>query len=1310
MSSANYQYLYRSPFNFLDPYTKEDEQIFFGRDDEIDDVFLLFEKTNLVVIYGPSGSGKSSVAQCGLVNRFYDWEPIVIRRNLNIIDSFFKAIEIETKDNIPIKGIFPKAECKKLRDIFDDLVKESGDDGNEVFYEENLKNLREVVEKLYSNLSIIPFYIFDQFEELFIENKDTKEIENFSLLLSLITRRVSYSNVVLCIQTEFFSNLVKLEDHNPNILNYKCEIKDPDEKNIRKIIHGTFEKFNINQVKDGTVEKISKKDKEERIDEIIKRLKKAGSHLPFVQIYLDKLYVLDFEDTYKKERDLLKNPKQIDPDKYPLEFKVDEIEKYGQIDEILESYINKVNTAVIATNNQIGRKGFEHTVVKFLKHFITENDTRRGIEAELRPRTNAPDIKYYLIIGDVKNEIIRSIWGTVRTDVDESIGDIINELLNARILKYRNGLLEYSHNFLVKVVKRISVDDDIVEYFRRLFNSAFDAYIISGESKKQLLSSGQVRNLNGRINEVFGKTSDESITKIEISNNVEREKKEEFWKKSKNMSLWRNVSLIGSYILIGATALIFTLRTIERKDREENEKKLIRAKLDLIKLGLNETITRAVDLGINDITQSYKLLKNLESRIEDNANLEKKEFALGLKMYDNLIQNYRSEPFYKKKIKLFSEGKREQVLSTKSRKIDANQYILFALTPERLYSTKIVLDNNEHNEKWTSISESNNQITSFEPYLVKGNIRVLYSNSKGLYDTNWEFNDSRLVKSAEDSKDVQNLKDIDHCGGIYFTALTEDSNRVLSIRQSSEKYAVGYFKMPDYIDKDNGIIALKTLDPKGERNVISYLCRQKDSLIIYRHERAQRYNVSNDTILIKDIPLRNDVLNSFKLDRDEELILFEDDRKVYSIPFTEFMDTTRTKPKIITKIITFHRSKVNSLDNSGLYTLLGSNDKTATLFYDPNLESEGGEILIKTFKGHTDAIKNVSFLGKDHVLTSSEDGTIALWDISGPEQKSVFRYYERSFIKLKFKKESLFVGFQRGPDTKAGYILELNKELTAEKNKLPVNHNGYDYTSFDFKENLIFSGLKFHRKVVQFNTNGTNMKDLIEWNEIAADKEFYIIDISVLGSGMAVATNFGLYYIPDIAKPNIKKLAPKSKNTSFNSVVIHPNGDLIIATSNDKNIYYWDIQENDFKSLPNAHVDKVRSVSISESGNYMISGSWDNTAIVWNIMEGHIIKRDTIIESHNNDIETVATALREDGHLIIATGSSDETVHLHGLNLNHSVPRLYRIPSIIRHDYAIRSVTFGENADIIYSADSRGNIKKWDISKFLKTIEDRTAK
>ena len=76
----------KSPFKFLDSYTSEDRNIFFGREQEVEELYQKVFNSKELILYGSSGTGKTSLVQCGLASKFQetDWMPVLIRRGDNI--------------------------------------------------------------------------------------------------------------------------------------------------------------------------------------------------------------------------------------------------------------------------------------------------------------------------------------------------------------------------------------------------------------------------------------------------------------------------------------------------------------------------------------------------------------------------------------------------------------------------------------------------------------------------------------------------------------------------------------------------------------------------------------------------------------------------------------------------------------------------------------------------------------------------------------------------------------------------------------------------------------------------------------------------------------------------------------------------------------------------------------------------------------------------------------------------------------------------------------------------------------------------
>ncbi len=120
----------KSPFKFLDAYTRRDSKHFFGRDEEIEKLYKMVFETPLVLVYGLSGTGKTSLVQCGLASKFDgpDWFPFFIRRNNDINQSLHD--EIDNQVIVEIKNIetdelirqFPPEELLQIREKMIDLT------------------------------------------------------------------------------------------------------------------------------------------------------------------------------------------------------------------------------------------------------------------------------------------------------------------------------------------------------------------------------------------------------------------------------------------------------------------------------------------------------------------------------------------------------------------------------------------------------------------------------------------------------------------------------------------------------------------------------------------------------------------------------------------------------------------------------------------------------------------------------------------------------------------------------------------------------------------------------------------------------------------------------------------------------------------------------------------------------------------------------------------------------------------------------------------------------------------------------------
>ncbi|MFC2090713.1 ATP-binding protein, partial [Bacteroidota bacterium] len=234
-----------SPFKFLDAYTKQDKDSFFGRDREIEDLYQKVFESRILLVYGLSGTGKTSIINCGLGNKFEDtdWLPINIRRGKNINDSLYdemsKAALTEVKQGNPI--------VKRIKSIYLDYFR--------------------------------PIYlIFDQFEELFIFG-DEKEQKEFLHIINEIVESNVECRLIFSIREEYLANVSDFEYIIPEFLSNKLRIGKMTAYHAKEVIEDSCRIHGI-EVEEGFA------------DQLLEKLNPTGKQieLTYLQVYLDKIY------------------------------------------------------------------------------------------------------------------------------------------------------------------------------------------------------------------------------------------------------------------------------------------------------------------------------------------------------------------------------------------------------------------------------------------------------------------------------------------------------------------------------------------------------------------------------------------------------------------------------------------------------------------------------------------------------------------------------------------------------------------------------------------------------------------------------------------------------------------------------------------------------------------------------------------------------------------------------------------------------------------------------------------------------------
>lgn len=179
-----------SPFKFLDSYQQSDADIFFGREKETLDLYNALSGVKHLLVYGPTGAGKTSLIECGLRNQFSDadWFAVTIRRGNNINAAVFTSINEVLNEKIEIelahvqvflRELWERAQLikksNKLPLLSGSLIKDS--DNLEVILERFLKEQIADLESDYGKrvpLELLDVMITERFTKLQLSIADIK--------------------------------------------------------------------------------------------------------------------------------------------------------------------------------------------------------------------------------------------------------------------------------------------------------------------------------------------------------------------------------------------------------------------------------------------------------------------------------------------------------------------------------------------------------------------------------------------------------------------------------------------------------------------------------------------------------------------------------------------------------------------------------------------------------------------------------------------------------------------------------------------------------------------------------------------------------------------------------------------------------------------------------------------------------------------------------------------------------------------------------------------------------------------------------
>ena len=508
-----------------------------------------------------------------------------------------------------------------------------------------------------------------------------------------------------------------------------------------------------------------------------------------------------------------------------------------------------------------------------------------------------------------------------------------------------------------------------------------------------------------------------------------------------------------------------------------------------------------------------------------------------------------------------------------------------------------------------------------------------------------------------------------HTGTIYAVAFSPDSELILTA--SRDKTA--------RIWNQNGDL-LQIL--KGHKDMILAATFSPDGQQIFTGSTDGQLNVWNlDGRKIKSLSVQNAGINCFAWSpKDNSLFVGTDEGNIIQFDVSSGEIIGEFNP---------HQSGVSfiSFSPTGDSILSSARDKYAILWQAK--ENRGVNELMK-FRGHTDFIRAGSFSndGK-YIISASNDRTIKLWNLRHEEIDQLkLNSFDGEIVTFLPKKDRLLLGDKHG----RVYGIELSTGDTTQflnAHQKAIRAMAYSQRGpflVTVSEDSIVSLWRLESNN-EFRAIASTRRYTAKINDVAIYVEPKSNQVFVLlGGEDSIATLFDGQFRP------LAEL--KGHVGPITKVAFGPHGEQMLTASTDRTTRVWRLTQDlnlsiNLRELGKSklsveesqrlvgHSKAVLDACFSPDGNYVLTGSADKTAKLWEIQNG---AERVLLKGHQGAINAVAFAAS--GQFVL-TGGEDHLViewSLQGQEMK----------KIRTHQSPIRAVAFSMDSRYLLTSDERG--------------------
>ncbi|NEZ55198.1 hypothetical protein [Adonisia turfae] len=330
-------------------------------------------------------------------------------------------------------------------------------------------------------------------------------------------------------------------------------------------------------------------------------------------------------------------------------------------------------------------------------------------------------------------------------------------------------------------------------------------------------------------------------------------------------------------------------------------------------------------------------------------------------------------------------------------------------------------------------------------------------------------------------------------------------------------------------------------------------------------------------------------------------------------------------------------------------------------------------------RGHQGDVYSVIFSPDGtQLLSSSEDGTVKLWNMQGTELATIETSPERiPVLNANFSQDGQLIvtasknGAVKVWDTQGQLIEQSLTHHQAAVNNVSFspNNNRYIATASDDNTAQIWD-LESNKSIV------------LNHNAPVKDVRF-----NPDGTILVTASTDGKARLWDIDGKQLQMLLDPSDSSSsspLHGASFDPMGEFIATTAEDGEVKIWELENRSILQSFRAHSQPILGLSFSPDGTFLATTSADRTTRVWNFKTGRRIDE---LKGHSQEIFSVNFNPRQ-SH-ILATASADGSIRTWNMS-NKEI-------AVLQHEdnTSFRSIQFSNSGEHLAAGALDGSLYLW---------------